>query len=252
MSNGKKVPTLGGGGGSPKQKGTGPTTAEPTTKSPASTSEPTTPEPAKGPVSDKKSETTSPTQKTETSITPQPTTTVPTVADRGGGAIGVYDKLKQYFQGLLSYAGTGYRNVREWFLSLSPKQRWALIAGAVAALGVSGYSIIAYLRDEEGVPERSIPRFGEKDDEKDDEDLKTPNINDPRDPYFDERTAYDDRGGRGLDRATIICCDRCHHKEHEQHMIRVGRANVAFEVYIRPVFVNQESQRDLKKNSLFT
>jgi hypothetical protein len=35
-------------------------------------------------------------------------------------------------------------------------------------------------------------------------------------------------------------------------MMRVGRANVAFEVYIRPVFVNQESQRDLKKNSLFT
>jgi hypothetical protein len=160
----------------------------------------------------------------------------------------VFDKLQNYFSNVLAQIGGGYRNVREWFLSLSPKQRWAVLTGAAAALGLTYYSVAAYLRDDEGVPEKSIPRGGvgrEKKDE-DDEDIRTPNIYDPKDDsLFDEDYQYDRRGGC----AKVICCEKCLHQDaRTTDFIKVGNAHIDFEVLIRPVMRTRDSstsKRDL-------
>lgn len=169
----------------------------------------------------------------------------------GRSALGVYDRLKQYFGSIFSHVGAGYRNLREWFLSLPPRKRWALLAGAAATLGVSWYALTAYLTDEEGIPERAIPRL-RIDDDADLDDVRTPHIDQPRDDYFDQ---YLYTGFYPETRGVTVCCEHCKvqyrpGQDRDSNFIHVGDANVMLEVYVKPKAIAQAST-SASKNSLF-
>lgn len=165
-----------------------------------------------------------------------------------------YGRLKAYFSQVLSGLGGRFRNVREWLLSLSPRKRWAVILGAAAALGLTGRTILAYLRDEEEVPASSLPRIDDdKNEPYGEPDYRTPNIYDEpeiideRPPrgvsyYYEYEQEYDRRAGRPI----IVCCEHCGHKDRRQDItdyIYVGDASINLEVLVRPKLTPRETRR---------